>query len=1018
MELKGKTRLVILLLLAGVLTFSGVVFAGTTGKIAGKVVDKETGETLPGVNVIIEGTGLGASTDLEGRYFILNIPIGAYTLKASMIGYVEMEIRNVEVIVDLTTTINFSLKPTIIEVAEAITVTAERPLIQRDATGTIRVVTVEEIQNLPTRGYEEVVALQAGVTQFAENEGTRIRGQRPRTNTPMMSIRGGRGDEVAYYVDGFLQQDPLTGISTTNINNNAIEQVVIQTGGFNAEYGRIMSGTVNVITKSGTRTYHGQFGAGTDNLARDWVKTNAYDYNRYDFALGGPVIPGNDKLTFYFSGEKRWDGDRRPSALGDNFYNRIEGWGVPDSTTIQVTKDSTVTVPSLVTSLAEEYKDGRLPHNTLDGLSWQGKLDFKLTNALDLKLGTLGSVDKWEEYRHAYVFSQDHSPRIEDKNYSYFAKLTHMLSPSTFYTLAGNYYMTTRESGDGVYWNDLKRYARPGGPPRYDQECLFMRWDDIDGPTPVQIDSVTGYITGGDEAHVYGDYSYRQSSYAGVDLDITSQVTPSHQIQAGFDLQRHTLRFYDNLIPTLLWRGYDMYKDVVWYGFERNSWRRPAEQDTSELNSAKHPITAAIYLQDKFDYQGIVINAGIRYDYLYTGAKWLKDEDYPLGKYQDPTTLDWHDDSQLNAKDETDASGYFHPADLEDAKDQHYISPRLSIGFPVTDRTVFHVSYGSFFQQPKLQRLYVDYEYLEYMVAKAPYYYYFGNPNLKVEKTIAYEAGITQQLGQNTRLDITAYYKDVKDLVQVASISSFPNSFNSFRNQDFGTIKGVDFSLKMRRTKHVAANLDYSLSYATGTGSVETTHYKIAWTSSEVPKMTAPLAHDQRHKIKINLDLRTRKGEGPVLAGIRPLQRAGVNFVFNAGSGGPYCPMKVYNEVSQAAVFPSPIGPVNSAYSPWTYRLDLKADKTISLGGLDLNFYVWVLNFFDRKNAVDVYEASGQPNTTNWLATADGQKFVEDFDEPHDSSGLTGEQKYELTQEDPYNYGTPRVVRVGMLVSF
>ncbi|MCK4590490.1 MAG: carboxypeptidase-like regulatory domain-containing protein, partial [Candidatus Latescibacteria bacterium] len=124
MELKGKTRLVILLLLAGVLTFSGVVFAGTTGKIAGKVVDKETGETLPGVNVIIEGTGLGASTDLEGRYFILNIPIGAYTLKASMIGYVEMEIRNVEVIVDLTTTINFSLKPTIIEVAEAITVTA------------------------------------------------------------------------------------------------------------------------------------------------------------------------------------------------------------------------------------------------------------------------------------------------------------------------------------------------------------------------------------------------------------------------------------------------------------------------------------------------------------------------------------------------------------------------------------------------------------------------------------------------------------------------------------------------------------------------------------------------------------------------------------------------------------------------------------------------------------------------------------------------------------------------------
>ena len=1019
--MKGRAYLFCAVML---LAFPGILWAGTTGKIAGTVYDAEIGEPIPGVNIIVQDTKLGATSDAEGRYFIINVPVGTYTLKALMIGYKPVEVTNVKITLDLTTDILFNLDPTIVEVGDVITVTAQRELIVRDRTSSLRIADSEEIVNLPTRGYEGVVALQAGVTQFEENEGTRVRGQRPRTNTPMLNIRGGREDEVAYFVDGFLQQDPLTGISTTNINSNAIQQVVMQTGGFNAEYGRVMSGTVNVVTKAGTNEYHGQIGAVTDNLSGDWIDTHAYDYNVYDAALGGPILKGNDDYTFYVSGERRWQGDRRPSGLTRSLYDSIEDWDVPDSVAIGDT-----VVPALSHAIAQNYEGGALPHNTLDGWTWQAKLDLSLTDALNLKVGTLGSTDNWKDYRRENLFNLNHAPRYEDRNSSYFGKLTHTLSPSTFYTAAGNYYTTSREVGDNMYWNDLMSYARPNGNPRYDKEALFISWDDINGPSEVVYDTTEVWLSkedpthefifvgDGDEARVFDNYLYRKSSYYGFDFDITSQINPEHQVKAGVDFQRHTLRYYETLIPSLLWRGYDVYKNINWFGYDRNATGQPTEQDSSDLNSAKHPITASLYVQDKVEYEGVVINAGVRYDYLRTGAQWLKDEDYPLGKYVDAAGEEY-DDSQLNAEDETDAAGYFHPADLEDADDQHYFSPRVGIGFPITDRTVFHVSYGKFFQQPKLIRLYSGYEYLEYMVQVAPYFDYVGNPNLKAEKTTAYEIGISHQLGMNMSMDATAYYKDIEDLIQVATISSFPNGFSTFRNQDFGTVKGVDLSLKMRRTNHVAANVDYSLSFANGTGSVETTNYKVAWTGREVPKMSAPLAYDQRHKFKANLDLRFGHGEGPVFGDTRPLERVGLNVVFTAGSGMPYTPMEVFNEVSQAAVFPTPIAPINSEYGPWTYRIDMKADKRFSVGGFEFNAYVWVLNLLDRKNIVDVYESSGRPDEANWLVTTDGQKFADTHSEVDDSSGLTGAQKYALAQEHPQNYGAPRMVRFGILTSF
>src|SRR5262249_18460252 len=154
-----------------------------------------------------------------------------------------------------------------------VVVNAERPLLQKDATGTTRFISAAEIQKLPTRGYRDAAAQQTGVVNFRRQ----IDNETQNGNT--LIIRGGPPNETAYFVDGFSQQDPLTGTSSTSINNNAIDEVVVLTGGFNPEYGRIMSGAVNVVTREGADKYFGALETVSDAPGGKWVGSRKTDYN-------------------------------------------------------------------------------------------------------------------------------------------------------------------------------------------------------------------------------------------------------------------------------------------------------------------------------------------------------------------------------------------------------------------------------------------------------------------------------------------------------------------------------------------------------------------------------------------------------------------------------------------------------------------------------------------------------------------------------------------------------------------
>ena len=624
---------------------------------------------------------------------------------------------------------------------------------------------------------------------------------------------------------------------------------------------------------------------------------------------------------------------------------------------------------------------GRKPSNTSSGYTFQGKLTWRLSDKATLRASGIGSQDDWREYRHAYLLNLAHAPRYLDKNQSYSLVYNHVLNQKTFFNLGGNFFTTTRKRGDGVAFDRLDQYYTNGGSnPLYDGDVPLF------------------YQAG----HVWDDYLQRKSSYMGVTGSMTSQLNPYHQFKLGGDFQRHTLRLFNHFFPTQLggtdpdltnWDGYGYQMKVV---YDANGVARKIslEEVNDGRDGAKHPKTWSAFVQDKFERGGVIVNGGLRYDFINVDTPALVSERYPLGPPESAMP------DSLNTSDLTANRSYAR------------ISPRLGIAFPVDERTVLRFNYGQFYQQPNLQDLYVNYRFLQFKVQNGGYFVGFGNPNLRPERTTAYEVGIQRQLGDNIRLDMTTYYKDVKDLVEVTSIPSSPKSFASYRNRDFATIKGLDLGLSMRPANHISGSVSYSLSFAQGTGSVSNTQRNIAWVGTETPKQTAPLDFDQRHKLSLNFDWRLGKGEGPLWHKWRLIENTGLNVLYNVASGTPYTPTKVYNEVSLAAIAPEPSGPLNSRSGPWTSNLDLKASRGFSLTGLKIEAFVWALNVLDTRNPTGVFTSTGSTQSTNWLNTGDGIAFIKN------TTAKNGEALYHLAENNPNLYSNPRLVRFGMRTNF
>jgi outer membrane receptor for ferrienterochelin and colicin len=336
-----------------------LIYAGTTGKLSGSAKDSQTGEPLVGANIIIVGTDYGAATNVDGNFVILNIPPGNYSVKVSYIGYQTSLFNEVQIIVDQTTQLAAVLTPESIQVGEVVVV-ASTPMVQRDVTSSISVIRRDQIEALPVSTFTDLLSLQAGVVETGSND---------------LHVRGGRSNEVAYLVDGVYVKDPLLGGLSLEIGNDAIQEMSLLSGTFNAEYGNALSGVVNIVTRDGQDNFAGKIEARTSEFGID--RYSELHESRVNGSLSGPLIT-ND-LNFFISGEV----DNRGSYLP---YGH-------DKLSSIFTKLTTSAIPFTRISLQNRGSNGQrqnyshsykyIPEQYLEVRtdSWQSSLNFTHTTS-------------------------------------------------------------------------------------------------------------------------------------------------------------------------------------------------------------------------------------------------------------------------------------------------------------------------------------------------------------------------------------------------------------------------------------------------------------------------------------------------------------------------------------------------------------------------------------------------------------------------------------------------------------
>lgn len=299
-----------------------------------------------------------------------------------------------------------------------------------------------------------------------------------------------------------------------------------------------------------------------------------------------------------------------------------------------------------------------------------------------------------------------------------------------------------------------------------------------------------------------------------------------------------------------------------------------------------------------------------------------------------------------------------------------------------------------------------------------------ANPNLRPSKTIDYELGFQQVLTRTSSLKISAFYRELRDMIQVRSFTgAYPRPYRAFGNLDFGTVKGLTVSYDLRRTGNIWMKASYTLQFADATGSESNT--AIALINAGLPNLrtVAPLNFDQRHRINVTMDYRFGDGSdynGPVWFGKQVLANTGANFIANLGSGTPYTASTIAYPIT-GEISPSTEGSINGSRLPWSFTLDANIDKnfTLTFGegegakSVNLNIYLWLTNILNTQNINSVYRFTGTSDDDGYLAAAQYQPNIESQNSPESFRNY-----YNMRINNPFNLSTPRTVRLGVRLDF
>lgn len=878
------------------LLFCVTTFAGTTGKLTGKVTDAKTKEALIGANVIVAGTTLGAAVDIDGNYFILNIPPGVYQVTASILGYASRNLDNVRISVDQTTRLDIELGESAIEIKDVI-VTAQRELVQRDLTSTEQKISGEEISMLPVEDVQSLVNLQAGVVEG--------------------HFRGGRTGEVKYLIDGVSVNDVFSGQSTMEAEVNSIQELQVLTGTFNAEYGEALSGVVNQVTKIAGENYNGSLSlytgdyiSGRKTLYPNLNKISPKDVYNLQANLSGPIPVTDNIVKFFLSGRYIKDngyiyGTRRFNPSDSSNFSAND----PNEWYIGATGDSSF-----------------VPMNNSTKIVLQGKLAFKVGTGKGIVLNGLYQDDEYRVYNHRFRLNPDGDYKYFQKSILGSISYTHLFSSRIFLDILGSGYYTGYKQYTFENPYDL-RYVNPD------------RMSDVSG---------NSFLTGGTENW---HFKHDTETYTGK-LDFTDQVTENHEMKVGVEYNQHKLDYED----------FQVLVDAT-TNFQPSI---PAPGTFNFNTYTNHPFQLSGYVQDKIELEYLIVNVGVRFDYFQPDADVLINPD------------------SIAALDEQFPP--FEGSLFRKATTKQQVSPRIGISYPISDKGAIHISYGHFFQVPPFEFLYKNPNFRIPLTGELPSNIgnIIGNADLKPQQTIMYEIGLQQELFENFGLNITAYYKDIRNLLGTeVHIKNNFKKFAKFVNRDYGAVSGFTLSFEKRFTEGYGASVDYTYQIAQGNASDPNDAFNKAQANPpiEVNKQLVPLSWDRRHSLNIS-------------AFIGDAEDYIISIIGRLGSGLPYTP-SLQNQRT---------GLENSDNRPSFFNVDLYLTKYLNLMGYNLSLFAKVYNLFDTANEQDVYGDTGRAGYTLELTRSQEQP-----------RGVNTLSEY---LRRPDFYSAPRQIIVGAQFSF
>jgi outer membrane receptor protein involved in Fe transport len=882
-----------------VLCFQTGLYSGTTGKIAGAIKDADSGEPLIGVNVTVEGTSLGAATDVDGTYIILNVPPGLYNIIFNYIGYQSLVVKEVRVNVDFTTRLDQNLTATVLE-GEVVEVFGERnPLVRQDLTNTQVAVTSETLMDLPVDQVSQVIALQAGIT--VDNSGA-------------LHIRGGRSGEISYQVNGLSINNPYGNEQGVGVAVNAVQEVSVSTGTFSAEYGNALSGVINFVTKDGGNKFNGSLRAWTgDNLSNNSdVFYNIDDidpFNNYraEWTFSGPIPLLGNKLTFFTSGVYQNDkghlyGIRIYNPEDLMFFDADRIFINPFGLSFTPGPNNTV-FANVDPSRAGANGDGaNVPMVTRESLNLTGKLTWKPFTEMKISYDII--FDDGNRYnRNAqginafrrYRFTPEGRPKTTSRNYSHSIGITHTLSQRTFYTLKLGY------NQNNALTSVFEDKFDPGYVPSFD--------DDIQNHILPQTD----YTAGGMDLARTEENS---ESYL-AKFDLVSQLFNTHELKFGGEYIYHFLDFESFTYQTSpRFPNEQLFRFII----------PDPEEDSTQINYQSYdhqPVQFSVYVLDKMELaKQFIFNIGLRYEYFHSRALYNPN-------------LAGTVDLGVNR-------GEF----LKYSEPKHNLMPRMSLSFPITSEGIIRFSYGVFYQYPNMRKIYRNPRFVDNAFNPPPN---FGFANLEPERSTQYELGLQQQFTRDLKMDLTIFYKDVTNLIEdrriIAGEVAFSKEFNVYTNISFAKVRGFTASLLKRRSLNglFSATLDYT--FMDGKG---------AFTDAEALAVNTRTGRSTEQKL-VPLDFdRTHVLNGTITIG--KTNNWLVSAIANLRSGTPYTP-SVPQDISPVSF------ETNSDRRPFYKNVDLKLEKYFRARAVRYSIFLQVNNVFDTMNNIFVHTNTGRSLT-------------------------------------------------------